>query len=160
MSKKKVFDQTTEIESLQGLNATATFVNNFELNNDLDYYYQLAQKTTQYLNKHLASNIQLNELAAKMATNRNKLSKAFNVYLGTSVIKWLREQRMNKARELLHHTNIPIQEVAYQVGYDNAGNFSSAYRQVFALSPRQDRQLVMNSKVLVPNSEVLCKEKP
>jgi AraC-like DNA-binding protein len=136
-----------------------SFFNYLEVKNEFNPYYQLAQKTAQYLDNHLASNIQLNSLAAKMGTNRNKLSKAFNTYFGTSVIKWLRNQRMEKARELLRNTNLPIQEVAYQVSYDNAGNFSSVYRREFSLSPRQERQLVTNSKVLVHNSEVLLKEK-
>ncbi|PAJ74933.1 hypothetical protein CJF42_07600 [Pseudoalteromonas sp. NBT06-2] len=113
---------------------------NYVMNKNNSEYYKLAEKTEKYLIKHLSQEIQLNELAFKMATNRNKLSKAFKAQFGTTVIKWLRKQRMIKAQEMLRNSNISMQEIASQVGYVNAANFSTAYRQVFDKSPRKERQ--------------------
>ena len=107
-------------------------------------YHVLAEKTEKYLVNHLANDITLNMLACKMATNRNKLTKAFKAYFGTTVIKWLREKRMLKAQELLRNSNISTLEIAYQVGYNNPANFSTAYRQIFSKSPREERQIVLN----------------
>jgi AraC-like DNA-binding protein len=114
----------------------------------------LAEKASQYLIQSLGEDIQLNDLAAKMGTNRNKITKAFNSYFGKSVIKWLREQRMAKAKALLLNTSIPISEVAYEVGYENPQNFSTVYRKIFSKSPRQERQSVTNSKDLVRKPKV------
>ena len=43
--------------------------------------------------------------------------------------------RMQKARGLLMYRNVPIKEVAEQVGYSSTASFSRAYKRVFGATP-------------------------
>lgn len=112
----------------------------------------LIQKTCRYLKMNIYSKFNLDDIAASMGSNRSKLAATFKRVLGVGVFEWLRKQRMLKAKTLLIHSDLSIQEVGFEVGYENSANFSSAYKKQFNLSPRQQRNLakieiVTHSKV-------------
>jgi len=75
-----------------------------------------------------------------MATNRNTLSQSFKKVIGISVFAWLRIQRMKQAEILLRTTNKTIQQISFEVGYNDPANFSTSYRQLFKISPQQFRK--------------------
>jgi AraC-like DNA-binding protein len=55
--------------------------------------------------------------------------------------KWLKMQRLLKARTLLINSELPLEEIGRKVGYKNATEFSVAYKEEFSLSPYQQRNL-------------------
>ncbi|MEE8059517.1 MAG: AraC family transcriptional regulator [Pseudomonadales bacterium] len=101
---------------------------------------ELVQKACQYLLSDLSLNISLEELAHKIATNRNKLSQASKNVLGRGIFSWLRGERMKEAKRLCITTDLPLQEIGYQVGHSNQATFSTAFKAYFKLSPRQCRK--------------------
>lgn len=105
-------------------------------NNDLE----LVKKTCQYLLINLSLNQSLEELAHKMETNRNRLSKVFKNTLGTGIFSWWREQRMEEAKGLCITTDLSIQKICDQVGYSDLTTFSTAFRKYFDMSPREFRK--------------------
>jgi AraC-like DNA-binding protein len=115
--------------------------------------FLLAKKTAHYLKSELASEITLNDLARKMATNRNKLSSAFKTCFGTTVFNWLKEQRMLYAAELLISTSQTILQIAEKVGYPDSNNFSTAFKRLFQLSPMQYRKM-QKTKIFVREAKV------
>lgn len=113
----------------------------------------LIQQTCRYLKKNIYSKLVLADIAASMGSNRSKLAATFKRVLGVGVFEWLRKQRMLKAKSLLIHSDLSIQEIGFEVGHENSANFSSAYKKQFNISPRQQRNLakveiVTLSKVL------------
>lgn len=100
----------------------------------------LVQKTCRYLLGQLAVNHTLESLAQHMATNRNMLASSFRKELGLGVFAWLREQRMKKAKVLLKTTDMSIQRICYEVGYNDPANFSTAFKNCFKLAPLQYRK--------------------
>ena len=47
--------------------------------------------------------------------------------------------KLKKARELLMDTDLPIQNIAMQVGYDNPLTFSKIFKNYYGESPRTYR---------------------
>jgi len=88
----------------------------------------------------------LGELAHALGTNRNLLTHAFNRVLGCSTFQWLRGQRLARAAELLRHTDLSIQAIAFDVGYGEPANFATAFRRAYGCSPRQYRRIVRSSQ--------------
>lgn len=114
----------------------------------------LVQKTCDHLIRNIVQKFALDEIASSVGSNRSQLASAFKRVLGVGVFEWLREQRMQKARNLLLHSDLSIQEIGFEVGYENSANFSSAYKKQFSLSPREERnqakiEIVTHSKVLL-----------
>ncbi|MGL1957288.1 MAG: AraC family transcriptional regulator [Colwellia sp.] len=101
----------------------------------------LIQKTCRYLKTKLCNKFVLDDIAATMGSNRSKLAATFKRVLGVGVFEWLRKQRMLKAKSLLIHSELSIQEIGFEVGHENSANFSSAYKKQFKISPRQQRNL-------------------
>lgn len=87
----------------------------------------------------MSNDVNLSQVVSKMATNRNKLSLAFKTYYGATPLNWLKQQRMEKASQLLINTQQSIAEITDFVGYKDSNHFSTAFKQHHGLSPKQYR---------------------
>lgn len=75
------------------------------------------------------------QLAAKVGTKEHKLQLAFKYRFGITVAKFSREERLKKAHQLLATENDILLAVALAVGYNDTGNFSTAFKNYFKYSP-------------------------
>jgi transcriptional regulator GlxA family with amidase domain len=80
------------------------------------------------------------ELAHRVGTNQMRLGREFQTHLGMSTFEYLREQRLVRAQELLATTDRQIQEIADAVGFKRAGDFATAFRLRFDMTPREYRR--------------------
>lgn len=116
------------------------------------YFGQLAQEKKSTLDKsqlekiNLAQEIlvsdlenppSLTELAHKVGINTNKLKVAFKAQFGVPVFKYLQNERLKKAYNLIKNEQKTIQEAAWSVGYDSLGSFSNAFEKKFGYRPSQ-----------------------
>ena len=99
----------------------------------------LAEKAAAYLLLEMSNEVNLAQVVSKMATNRNKLSLAFKTYYGATPLNWLKQQRMEKASQLLIHTQQSIADITFAVGYKDSNHFSTAFKQYCGVSPKQYR---------------------
>jgi DNA-binding response OmpR family regulator len=82
----------------------------------------------------------LEQLARKMGVNEKRLTELFRKHLGMSVAEYQITQRLESAREKLCSSSQQIQIIAEEAGYQNASDFSRAFRQRYGLGPREYRQ--------------------
>ena len=54
--------------------------------------------------------------------------------------RFIREVRMNKAKELLEPTNMKISQIAKEVGFSNNSYFCRSFREVFGDTPEACRK--------------------
>lgn len=88
----------------------------------------------------------LNELSKLIGLNNNKLKKNFKELFGIPVFKYLHEERLNKAHELLCNTDMSVQETAWYVGYESLSSFSNAFHKKFGTRPNEIRQQFFSNK--------------
>ncbi len=102
--------------------------------------------STQLKQMHLAHEILLSdlespptltELAHQVGTNTNKLKRDFKAQFGVPVFKYLQNERLKKAYDLIKKEEKTIQEAAWAVGYDSLGSFSNAFEKKFGYRPSQ-----------------------
>ncbi len=74
-------------------------------------------------------------LARKVGTSEQKLQLAFKHLFGVTVGKFSKDERMKKAHDILMYTNEILLSIALMVGYNDAGNFSTAFKNHFGYSP-------------------------
>lgn len=79
----------------------------------------------------------LTELAHSIGTNTNKLKIEFKAQFGVPVFKYLQNERLKKAYNLIKNERKTIQEAAWAVGYDSLGSFSNAFEKKFGYRPSQ-----------------------
>jgi AraC-like DNA-binding protein len=73
-------------------------------------------------------------LGVSEATLRRKLASS-----GTSLTEIIADIRMTRAVGLLQGTELPINRVALEVGYESASKFSARFRERFGMAPRDIR---------------------
>jgi two-component system response regulator YesN len=64
----------------------------------------------------------------------------FKQQTGRTLISYITAQRMNYATKLLINTDLPIIQIANQVGYDNHSFFTQKFKEYFNLSPTTYRK--------------------
>ncbi|WP_026674152.1 response regulator transcription factor [Alkalihalobacterium bogoriense] len=101
----------------------------------------IVRRAKQYISEHYSdSNLSLESVADSLRVSSVYLSRMIKQELGISFIRLLTKLRIKKAIELLNTTNMPIHEVSEQVGYETQHYFSTAFKKVMGVSPKQYRQ--------------------
>ncbi len=93
-----------------------------------------------HLLRCLATTPKMKELEKLTKTNSKQLNAAFKKCTGVTVYEYLREERMQEAKLLLQKTQLAIQGIAYQIGFKESANFTTAFKDRFGLTPRDFRQ--------------------
>lgn len=101
----------------------------------------IVEQIINYFEDHYSEKISLDRIAANMYLSTFYISKIFKSETGTTPIRYLINIRLEKAKELLENGwTGSIQEIAQQVGYDDAYHFSKLFKKHFGLSPSQAKQ--------------------
>ncbi|MGF1742375.1 AraC family transcriptional regulator [Vibrio profundum] len=79
----------------------------------------------------------ITDLSKAACLSPTQFKKVFKDNLGMSVHKYITEHRMEKAKALLTHTDLPVQIIADKVGYSNLSAFSRRFSLHFGMSPRE-----------------------
>jgi DNA-binding response OmpR family regulator len=101
---------------------------------------RLLYRAIDILRDEMAAPPGLTELARRIGTNHGRLGRAFQNHLGMSTFEYLREQRLVHARGLLATTDRPVQQIAEAIGFRRAGDFATAFRLRFGMTPRDYRR--------------------
>ncbi len=88
----------------------------------------------------------LDELSRMIGLNNNKLKKNFKEIFGKPVFKYLQEERLSKAYELLSQNKMEVQEVAWFVGYESLSSFSNAFQQKYGTRPTEVKKQFFSNK--------------
>lgn len=89
------------------------------------------------INQNIEQPPSLSELSKLIGLNNNKLKKSFKELFGVPVFKYLQNERLNKAHEILRTKNTSIQEAAWLVGYESLSSFSNAFLKKFGFRPSE-----------------------
>jgi len=84
---------------------------------------------------NLAALPSLSEIARSVGTYREKLSQLFREQTGMTVFAFIREERIARGVQLLRDTEIDVQDIALLIGFNNAGNFATAFRERMGVTP-------------------------
>lgn len=80
------------------------------------------------------------ELATQLSVSRSALAERFKRMVGVSPIQYLIEQRMHRAKQLLRQTELSIDEVAFEIGYESGIVLSKVFKQRVGIPPSQYRK--------------------
>lgn len=93
----------------------------------------------EYLDEHYMNDVTLESLSSSIFVSKFHLSREFKKEVGISPIKYVISKRVNEASRLLLETNLPIKDIAIQVGYPNSAYFSQTFKRVTGKTPSEFR---------------------
>jgi transcriptional regulator GlxA family with amidase domain len=110
-------------------------------------------KVQEWLQKHCQQDINMQILAEKFGLNIRSFNRRFRLAAHKSPVEYLQEVRINRARELLKHSNLSIAEIAFSVGYSDVSYFTGLFRRHHGVTPNAYRRLVRNKQFNVTNTD-------
>lgn len=82
----------------------------------------------------------LDELAARIGLSRTSLAERFRGAMGETPLAYLRTVRMQKAMRILSESDKNLEQVALEVGYQDAFSFSKVFKRTVGLAPKEFRR--------------------
>ncbi|MBE1533831.1 GlxA family transcriptional regulator [Actinomadura algeriensis] len=79
--------------------------------------------------------VTLAEMAARVSMSVRTFTRRFRDETGMSAAAWLTLQRVERARELLERTDLPVDRVAERAGFGTAASLRAHMRTVLGVSP-------------------------
>ncbi|MCK0716021.1 GlxA family transcriptional regulator [Chromohalobacter sarecensis] len=79
------------------------------------------------------------ELAEHLGISRRQLERLYKKYLQAVPSRYYLELRLQKARQLLRDSEQAVGDIALSTGFSSGAHFSTAYRNHFGISPRDER---------------------
>lgn len=98
------------------------------------------QMAMTYIDEHLHEAISMKQVADYFHLNASYFSVLFKEETGVTFSDYLTRTRLQKAKELLITTSMPIWEIAEKVGYSTAKYFIQVFKDNEGMSPRHYRK--------------------
>ena len=118
--------------------------NNTILENEKHYYPKKQIEIIKAIKTELSNNISakydLEKLVKQYNINIHTFRKAFKEIHGKPIYQWYKEYRLEYSLGLLINTDIPIIEIANEIGYSNPSKYSAAFYQYTSMTPQQYRK--------------------
>ena len=83
--------------------------------------------------------VKVSDVADYIGIHRSYLTSIFKKKVGISPQEYLMQYKLKQSQRLLLETQLPIQEVALRVGYDNPLTFSKIFKNEYGASPKNYR---------------------
>lgn len=96
-------------------------------------------KAKKIIEENTFSPCSLIDLAHMVGTNECTLKKGFKEMTGNTVFGYWNELKMNSAYKMITHSDMPIYEIAYQLGYKYPHHFTAAFKKKFSTTPAEIR---------------------
>jgi AraC family transcriptional activator of pobA len=82
------------------------------------------------------------QFADRLAVHINYLNRALKENTGKTTTNLISERIVQEARALLLHSNWTINQISYCLGFEEATNFTKAFRKMTGISPSELRKAV------------------
>lgn len=99
--------------------------------------HKLMNDILEYINNSYINDIATASIATQFNISERYVRKLFAYYANTSLINYINDLRIKKAKELLKYTAHSVKEVSYLAGFKSPEYFIKVFKQFTKLSPRQ-----------------------
>lgn len=93
-----------------------------------------------FMNEHLGESLSLETLSAAAYLSPSALCRNFENVFGTPPMQYLHKLRLQKARELLQSTSLPLNEIALLCGFYDASHFCRRFKEHSGIAPKEYRK--------------------
>jgi AraC-like DNA-binding protein len=90
----------------------------------------------EYVREHLSEPLTVADMAERVSLSPSAFAHLFRDVTGRSPYQFLKEMRLDRARELLVDGNFTVARISKEVGYTSVSHFISEFRGRFGVTPR------------------------
>ncbi len=96
-------------------------------------------KIIKVMEENIEAPLSVGELAVAAHLSTRQIQRLFERYLGESPARYYLSMRLDRARNLLHQTDLSIMEIVVATGFVSASHFSKCFRNTYGMSPHAKR---------------------
>ncbi len=113
----------------------------------MENYIKHRDRVLDYIDKNLNRDMTLDELSDVSCYSKYHFSRIFSNMMGETVFQYIHRLRLEKAAERVGmEEDLPITEIAYELGFANCASFSKSFKSHFGLTPSQWRKRINEKK--------------
>lgn len=101
------------------------------------------RRAIEAMSAHVEAPIATATIAYRIGVSARQLERLFQRYLKVTPARYYMRLRLERARDLLLHTNVPVLDVAVATGFTSSSYFSQCYRQAFDQTPSETRRIAV-----------------
>jgi AraC-like DNA-binding protein len=91
------------------------------------------------ISANLYSSLNISELAHLTARSASSFKRDFKKWYKESPAKYFKTKRLEKAADLLKNTELRVNEIAWNCGFENAAHFGASFRSSYGQTPKEYR---------------------
>lgn len=121
---------------------------------------EFIHRLTENVEQNLANeNFGPEELADKIGMSHSGLHRKLKEISNQSISQFIREIRLNKAKDLLLKEEITVSEIAYKVGFGSSTYFNKCFHEYFGVAPGEFKKQELEKKLESEPENLLSKKK-
>lgn len=97
-------------------------------------------KIKTYLEEHYTEKISLDQISSKFYVNKYHLLRLFKKQFGVSIISYMQQLKITKAKQLLRFTDDTIESIGIKAGIGEPNYFSRLFKKIEGVSPSEYRK--------------------
>jgi len=135
----ELLDDITQALESQEMREIQRLMSNLE-NNFLDIKIEkesinLADKVRQYVDNHFhESSLSILEIAEVLGVSTGHLSRSYKKETGETLLNYINTKRIEKAKNLLQSTDMPLHEIVNEIGYLDVSSFHRKFKSTIGLT--------------------------
>ena len=94
-----------------------------------------------YLRENMAGKVLLTDISKQVSYSPSSIKRIFNEEMGCSIMQYLCDLRIERAKELLGGTK-KVTEIAQEIGFDTANYFSAVFKKRTGMTPSEYRESI------------------
>jgi len=98
------------------------------------------ERAVELLRERLDGSVRLADLARECDLSASHFARSFKASFGVTCHQWLTDRRIERAKELLAITSLPLAEVASRSGFGDQAAFTRTFHRVVGATPGQWRR--------------------
>ena len=113
----------------------------FEYEEEVVKAVTLVDKINEYIAGHFSEDISRNEIAGQVYLTPEYMAKLYKKKTGKNLKDMINEYRIEKAKEYLKVGEKNISDIAEAVGFDNFSYFSTVFKKIVGVSPKEFKNI-------------------
>lgn len=93
-----------------------------------------------FVAENLELNLSVSDIAAVVSLSAYHFSRRFRVRTGMSPYQYVVRQRVERARQLLRESALPLADIACRTGFSSQSHLSAQFRKIIGISPGRYRE--------------------